>query len=358
MTLILVLLAVLFVAYTNGANDNFKGVATLFGSGTTDYKRALGWGTVTTLAGSITALFLSEQLVKTFTGAGLVPDALVGSPTFVGAVALGTASTVFLATQLSYPISTTHALTGSLIGAGLVMGGTVHFDVLGSKFFLPLLVSPLLGTALIAILYPLLRRLRLLLEVGRESCVLVEGQWVPASRMPGGPAALAVAAQQERYLGTVLAIPAQQTLDAAHYLSAGAVSFARGLNDTPKIVALLMAAQVLSLRSGVALVGGVMAVGAILSARRVAEKMGKGITEMNNGQGFAANLVTSVLVLGASRFGVPVSTTHVSCGALFGLGAVTGQVRWKVVASIVLAWVITLPVATVLSSAVAFVLTR
>ena len=66
--------------------------------------------------------------------------------------------------------------------------------------------------------------------------------------------------------------------------------------------------------------------------------------------------MTTVLVLGASRLGVPVSTTHVSCGALFGLGAVTGQAQWKVVGSIVLAWLITLPVATVLAALAAFLL--
>jgi PiT family inorganic phosphate transporter len=336
MSLALVVLCVLFVAYTNGANDNFKGVATLFGSGTTDYRRALAWGTVTTFAGSITALVLSDQLVKTFTGSGLVSDRLVGAPEFVGSVALAAASTVLLATLLSYPISTTHALTGSLIGAGWVLGGEVHFDVLGSRFFLPLLLSPLLAMVLISLVYPVARRVRL--ETMEE------------------PVALAVAVQQDASQETVVALPMRQALDAAHYLSAGTVSFARGLNDTPKIVALLLATQAMGLRSGLSLVGGVMAVGALLSARRVAETLGKRITAMSPGQGLAANLVTTALVLGASRLGVPVSTTHVSCGALFGLGAVTGQAQWKVVGSIVLAWVITLPVATVLAALAAFLL--
>jgi PiT family inorganic phosphate transporter len=52
-------IAVCFLAYANGANDNFKGVATLFGSGTANYRLALGWATLTTLAGSICALFLA-----------------------------------------------------------------------------------------------------------------------------------------------------------------------------------------------------------------------------------------------------------------------------------------------------------
>jgi len=57
-----------------------------------------------------------------------------------------------------------------------------------------------------------------------------------------------------------------------------------------------------------------------LSARRVADIMSYRITEMKHGQGFTANFITSLMVLGASRMGVPVSTKHVSCGSLFGRG--------------------------------------
>jgi len=59
---ILLCLSVLFLAYANGANDNFKGVATLFGSGTANYRRALAWATATTLLGSLTAVYLAEKL--------------------------------------------------------------------------------------------------------------------------------------------------------------------------------------------------------------------------------------------------------------------------------------------------------
>ena len=53
------LLAVCFLAYSNGANDNFKGVASLFGSKTTDYRTAIGWATISTFAGSVAAIFLA-----------------------------------------------------------------------------------------------------------------------------------------------------------------------------------------------------------------------------------------------------------------------------------------------------------
>ena len=75
-----ILLAVMALAYANGANDNFKGVATLFGSRTTDYRRALGWATAATLLGSLLAVWLATQLLARFSGKGLVPDALTTRP--------------------------------------------------------------------------------------------------------------------------------------------------------------------------------------------------------------------------------------------------------------------------------------
>jgi PiT family inorganic phosphate transporter len=74
------------------------------------------------------------------------------------------------------------------------------------------------------------------------------------------------------------------------------------------------------------------------------------ITPMNDGQAFTANLGTSALVLVASFLALPVSTTHVSCGALFGIGAVQGGARWRVVGRIVSAWAFTLPVAGLLAA--------
>lgn len=356
------LVAILFVAYTNGANDNFKGVATLFGSGTTGYRKALAWGTLTTFAGSLTALLFSEKLVSRFSGKGLVPDTLVGNSEFVGAVALGAAFTVFLATLLSFPISTTHALIGALVGAGLVRAGReVHFAVLGVAFFLPLVASPLMAMALSLLFYPAAHWLRLRAGIPRETCVCLNREWVPLAMAPGGTAAvcgetLEITTCQERYQGTILSVTAHGILDGAHYLSAGAVSFARGLNDTPKIVALLVTAQAMNLRGGMMLVGLVMGLGAVLHARKVAETMSHKITRMNHGQGFSANLVTAALVILASRFGLPVSTTHVSCGSLFGIGAVTRQAQWKTIGTLLLAWGVTLPTAAILAALAAKVL--
>lgn len=160
----------------------------------------------------------------------------------------------------------------------------------------------------------------------------------------------------ERYTGRVLGLDAQTALNAAHYLSAGMVSFARGLNDTPKIAALLLAAHALDVQPAMATVGLAMAVAGWLNARRVAETMSRKITPLNHGQGFTANLVTSLLVIFASRWGLPVSTTHVSVGSLFGVGLITRKADVGVVSSILLAWALTLPVVALLSGGLYWVL--
>lgn len=366
---IFIILATLLVAYTNGANDNFKGVATLLGSGTTDYKKALAWATVTTLAGSITAFFFATNLVKTFSGKGLVPDALIATPEFLLAVALGASATVLLATLTGIPVSTTHSLAGALAGAGLVaIGKDLGFSTLGKNFFVPLLSSPFIAVVLTTVVYMVFRFSRQMSGVKRSTCVCMGAKVIPVANLNlvnGQILSVAELKSMEifvdeksqcqaraldRYEGRVLGIDAQQILNALHFVSAGAVSFARGLNDTPKIVALAVTAGVLGLKLNIGLVALVMVLGGILSAKKVAETMSHRITGMNHGQGFTANLITAILVIFASKMGVPVSTTHVSCGSLFGIGLVNGKANWKIIGGIISAWVLTLPIAALLSA--------
>lgn len=365
MTIVALLVAAaLFVAYANGSNDNFKGVATLYGSGTAGYRRALAWGTLTTLAGSLCSAVLAEKLIKAFSAHGLVPDGIAASPDFLAAVALGAALTIFLATLTGFPISTTHALTGGLTGAGLAAArASLDLSFLGKSFFLPLMASPVLALILGGVLYTIFRWVRLRLGVTKEWCVCVgkTERFIPIAE-PGPLLALAPAPAlgisvgteaicSQRYRGRLLGLSAQSLLDAGHYLSAGAVSFARGLNDAPKIVGLMLILKGLDVRASVVLVASAMALGGLLSARKVARTLSQRITSMNHGQGFTANLVTSVLVLAASGSGLPVSTTHVSCGALFGMGLITRQADTRVIQQIVLSWLLTLPIAATLAAA-------
>ena len=363
MALILTFSIGLLLAYANGANDNFKGVATLLGSGTASYRRALLWATLTTALGSVTALFLARGLLAAFSGKRLVPEYVASDPSFTLGVALAAGATVLLATRLGFPISTTHALIGALVGAGLMASPTgINVTKLSSGFVLPLLTSPFIAIALAVLLYPPLRFLRTKLGVGQETCICVGSEVVGV--VPGNlgyeQALKAVSLPsvawgtevtcRVQYRGRVAGFSARALLDAAHYLSAGIVSFARGLNDTPKIAALLLVANMLSPVTAILGVGVAIAAGELISAERVAETMSHRVTAMNPGQGFTANIVTGLLVVAASHLGMPVSTTHVSCGSLFGIGTVTRQAQWKTISQIFLAWVTTLPVAGVLGA--------
>src|SRR5213595_2004627 len=131
MLFIALFLATCFLAYSNGANDNFKGVASLYGCRAASYGTAITWATITTFAGSIASIFLAQSLLKKFSGKGLVPDTLVASEQFLLAVVIGAGLTVILATLTGFPVSTTHGFTGALVGAGmLAVGPQVNFAAL------------------------------------------------------------------------------------------------------------------------------------------------------------------------------------------------------------------------------------
>ncbi|MHC5857029.1 inorganic phosphate transporter [Nostoc sp.] len=310
MLLISLFLATLFLAYSNGANDNFKGVATLFGSRTSSYQTAILWATFTTFAGAITATFLAQTLIKNFSGKGLLPDAIANAPEFHIAVAIAAALTVLIATLMGFPISTTHSLTGAIIGAGLVaIGLQLNFAILGTSFILPLLLSPIIAIPLGAGIYSL-----------------------------------------SGYFNSKWHLPInQKMIDTCHFLSAGIICFVRGFNDTPKIVSLILIIEYFSIQGGMITIAIAMALGGLLNSQRVAVTMSEKITSMNHTQGLSANIVTGVLVILASRFGLPVSTTYVSVGSIFGVGLISKKANKRVFSQILLSWVLTLPTAAIIS---------
>lgn len=364
--IIFIFLSVLFLAYSNGANDNFKGVATLFGSGTTDYKKAINWATITTLLGSVASIFFAAALVKNFSGKGLIPDALIAAPSFAVAVALGAALTVFIATKIGMPVSTTHGLVGALTGAGLVaVGLQFNFTKLGGTFFLPLILSPLIATILSFTFYYIFREGKRRSGIEKDSCACIVAEQNVYSF--DGTATFSnslviklgnVKDCRETNSRTIVGVYATKFIDTLHFISAGAVSFARGLNDTPKIAGLLLLAQSLNINFGLAVIAIFIAAGGLLNAKKVGETMSKKITAMNHVQGLTANLVTAMLVTTASFNGLPVSTTHVSVGSLFGIGTANRQANGKVISGILLSWLLTLPVAAFISAAIYCIITK
>ncbi len=396
---ILALLATLALAFVNGANDNPKGVATLVGSGTLDYRRALLLATSATLAGSIASVFLASRLIEAFSGKGLVPAGSLTSG-FLAAVALSATLTVLLATRLGMPVSTTHAILGGLAGAGFVAAGPA-FDTRAALagFAVPLALGPVAAIVAAVALVGAGRALRRRLGVGSDHCICIGNTWVPvgavaASRSStpslmtaahtagarrgsrgaqatkllhgaGGyergsaiAAALAPAAVatlsltvgrtsecRRRYVGRVLGFDIHTAVEQLHMLSGLLVSFARGMNDTPKIVGLAVATAAIS-PAAVALAAGLaMAIGGAIGARRVTHTLAARITPISAGRGLAANLATSLLVIGASPLGLPLSTTHVSAGGILGVGGAAGTLRWKSTSEVIAAWVATLPAA-------------
>ncbi|WP_438425805.1 inorganic phosphate transporter [Aquimarina macrocephali] len=361
MILILLFIASCFLAYSNGANDNFKGVATLFGSGTTNYKKAINWATITTFSGSVAAIFLAEELVKNFSGKGLVPNELIQMPIFAISIALGAAFTVFIATKIGMPISTTHSLVGALFGAGVMAIGTeFNFAKLGKTFLVPLIVSPLMAAVLSLLLYIIFRYIRKKLNITKNSGIYIDKKQEAEAITVSAHHMNTVATETkittsirhtkvETYNGKLLGINSQKILDSLHYLSAGIVSFARGLNDTPKIVGLLLIINSMDIKWGMIAVAITMALGGLINAKKVGVIMSKKITPMNSGQGFTANMITGLLVTTASIHGLPVSTTHVSVGSIFGIGTVTKKANPKMISKILLSWVLTLPIAAIAS---------
>ncbi|MFE0458281.1 anion permease [Kitasatospora sp. NPDC058965] len=344
LTAVLVFLLTAALAAVNGSNDVPKGVATLAGAGVTRYRTAIIWGTVTTLAGCVCSLALASKMTKLFSG-GIV----TAKPTdaFAVAVLVGAASWVAVATVLRLPVSTTHALIGGLVGAGLLLSSNgVAWNAIPEKLINPLLTSVAVAYGISLVLALVFGRL------GRAAQAPTGAAGAPPAGGTGGVSVL----EATEAPAAVEAKAPSQLLTAAHWLTSGATGFARGLNDTPKMVAIGAFALVpagMKTWQIMILVAVAMAVGSVTGGMRVAERLGEGVVKMNHKEGFLANLTTATLVGLGAGYGLPMSTTHVSTGAIagsagFGLGRISG----KTLRHFLIAWLVTPPFAGVVAALV------
>ncbi len=354
---ILLILAVGLLSFANGANDNFKGVATLWGAGLTTYRRAIAWATVFTFLGSIAAVSMGSALAVKFSGAKFVGSPIVGQLPFLIAVALGAGATVLLAAALGLPISTTHSLAGALVGAGLAGAGFSHvrFAALTRGIVLPLLFSPIIALLLTVGVQLLVARTRRngrgrdCLCIDEPKSLAIASVNSPMSHIAIAPSTVRLAPAAECETGTELV--RLRISDGVHWFSSAAISFARGLNDTPKLVAVLLVAVLTSAELNYVYVAIAIAMGGGLGASRVGRTMSKEITPMAASEAVSANLVAAALVILASPFGLPVSTTHVTSGGIFGIGLLREhEADWSKVRDILLAWAVTLPLGAILAS--------
>lgn len=367
-TTVAILALTAVVAGANGANDSAKGVATLAGCGMVRYRTALAWGIASTLVGALASLTLASRISTLFT------KGIVSAPPttkFSLAVLAGTFGWVAFATAFRLPVSTTHAIVGSLVGTGLVLArGAIAWSSLIGKVVLPLLLSIVAAYAISAMLGRLARR------TPRCVCVDVVTTASPAPEVnatsTAGAAALAYSAGGAAPLPTVQVLAGDSCpvhapgrlrlrIEDAHWLTSGAIGFARGLNDTPKIWAIGAATLVpatVTRNQLLLVVALAMALGGAIAGMRIARQLGDNVIAMGDREGFTANLTAAGLVGVGANLGLPMSTTHVATGAIAGIaGSDTARLNRRVLANFGITWTVTPVVAGSVAAMVAL-LTR
>lgn len=299
------------LAFANGANDLPKTVATLVGSRVTSYRNALAIGTVATAVGGGLAILWSGALLRLFSSGGIITVDGSLHLLFPVVVIAGAGGWVLLATRFGLPVSTTHALIGASVGAALAARGAegVIWGTLAMVVSLPLIAAPLVAVPL------------------------------------GFGISRAIGPNSSRGRGSTHRIP--------HLLSAAGSSAARALNDTPKIAGVGLLVFTVSRPTVVHDVGPylivltvlAMAAGGLWASRRVNQTLAVSLVNMDARNGLAANVSNSLLVGAGSFLGLPLSTTHVSGGAMVGaaMGSRERGICWNVARDIAAAWVVTVP---------------
>lgn len=355
------------LAFANGANDNSKGVATLVGSGAATPRRALLWAAVTTMLGAAVSCWFSGALVDRFSKGLFVQGAPLDSAFFV-AVLIGAFSWVIIAVVTGLPVSTTHAIVGALIGAGLATftADSIHWTVVVSKFVQPLALSPLVSCVIVYIIAGVVIHLEKRIATRCLCTTEVATEGASAAAVPAARFALVVDEEAAcARQNAVVSVSTRGAGDVIHWLSCGFVGFARGWNDAPKIAALGVVALTSTLKSGGVMIAFLvvtlaMAAGGILSGGRVLQTLATKITPMGFSESLAASFTTAILVSLASWNGLPVSTTHVSTGAILGAGVKKNPraIHWKKVGEVGLSWIVTLPSAALIAVIARLLLAR
>jgi inorganic phosphate transporter, PiT family len=307
----------LFFDFLNGLHDAANSIATIVSTRVLRPQYAVMWAAFFNF---IAFLFFGLHVAETL-GTGIIDPAIV-SPMVIFAALMGAIIWNIVTWVFGIPSSSSHALVGGLVGAGLAKVG-----------FSSIVWGGLLKTAGAIVLSPMIGFLLALFLVLAVS-------WIFVRQTP---------------------FAVDSTFRILQFVSASLYSLGHGGNDAQKtmgIIAVLLYSQgylggsfhvplwvVLSCQAA-------MALGTLFGGWRIVHTMGSKITKLNPMQGFCAETGGALTLFGATWLGIPVSTTHTITGAIIGVGAAkrVSAVRWGLAGNIVVAWVVTLPAAALISA--------
>jgi PiT family inorganic phosphate transporter len=397
----------LFMTWGIGANDVANALGTSVGSGAITVGTAIVIAAVFEFLG---AAFAGGHVTKTIRKDIIDPGAIVNHPELLVfgmlAALLAAALWLMIASFKGWPVSTTHSIVGALVGFGIAGIGmsAVNWPKIG-QIAASWVISPVLGGFIAFLLTISVQRLILRQERPFESAV----RWVPAyAFLVGFVMALVTLFKGLKHLKLDLSVPVSFALALAfgivvaaigryaigrieidkradrefHHASAErvfvplmiftacAMAFAHGSNDVANGIGPLAAVLAL-VRSGgdvgqaaplplwvLVLGGGGIVLGLATYGYRVMQTIGRRITELTPSSGFCATMAAAATVVLASRTGMPVSTTHIAVGAVMGVGLARGfaALDLRVIGSIFVSWIVTLPAGGILSALIYFTL--
>ncbi|WNO75344.1 MULTISPECIES: inorganic phosphate transporter [unclassified Streptomyces] len=315
--LAIVIVTALVFDFTNGFHDTANAMATTISTGALKPKTAVAMSAVLNLVGA----FLSVEVAKTISS-GIVTESGI-TPEVIFAALVGAILWNLLTWLIGLPSSSSHALMGGLVGATIASVGVsgVNGGTVVTKVLIPAIAAPLVA----GIAAYLASRLTYRINRNTDEKTTAKGY------------------------------------RAGQIASAGLVSLAHGTNDAQKTMGIitlaLVAGGVLSPGSNppmwVILSAGIaIALGTYLGGWRIIRTMGKGLTDLQPQQGFAAQTSAASVILASSNLGFSLSTTHSCSGAVMGagLGRKGGVVRWSTATRMFVAWGLTLPAAALVAA--------
>ena len=308
--LVLLIIVALGFDFTNGFHDAANAVATSITTRAVAPVTALAMAAGLNVVGALISTKVAATVGKGIISSPVGTHGLL----IVFAALIGGIGWNLMTWLLGIPSSSTHSLIGGLVGAALGAGSGVKWHGLVSKVVLPMAASPLIGFAL-----------------GYVVMVLI--LWAFRRARPG---------------------PVNRGFRSAQLLSTAAMSYSHGTQDAQKTMGVITLALVTTGHLPgfrvplwvILAAAGAMGLGTLSGGWRIIRTLGSRITPLDPPRGFAAQATaSSVLLVSAYAYAMPVSSTHVITSSVMGVGATRriSAVRWGVAREVVAAWVLTLP---------------